>query len=144
MAGDWSAGGLRRRYPCGVSTKPNVIQRIGASLAKSKAEQHAEALQGSVTAAGATPISQCTRGQESTVSGVLRSVTLRPRDTVPAVEAELYDGSGQVRLVWLGRRQILGITPGRALVATGRITWNESNPTIFNPRYELRASTAAS
>ncbi len=60
---------------------------------------------------------------------------------MPAVEAELYDGSGQVRLVWLGRRQILGITPGRALVATGRITCNETNPTIFNPRYELRAAT---
>jgi hypothetical protein len=71
------------------TTKPNVMQRIGASLAKSKAEQHAEALQGSVTAAGATPISSCVGGQESTVSGVLRSVTLRPRDTVPAVEAEL-------------------------------------------------------
>jgi hypothetical protein len=145
VSADWSAGGGGRRYPCGVSTtKPNVIQRIGASLAKSKAEQHAEALQGSVTAAGATPISQCIPGQESTVSGVLRSVTLRPRDTVPAVEAELYDGSGQVRLVWLGRRQILGITPGRALVATGRITCNETNPTIFNPRYELRAATGAS
>mgnify|MGYP006189315163 CR=1 FL=1 len=34
-----------------------------------------------------------------------------PSSHVPAVEAELYDGSGQVRLVWLGRRQILGITP---------------------------------
>lgn len=120
-----------------------MIQRIGTSLGKSKAEQHADALKGSVTAVGATPISQCVSGEESTVSGVLRSVTLRPRETVPAVEAELYDGSGQVRLVWLGRRQILGITPGRALVATGRITRSETDPTIFNPRYELRATSGA-
>jgi RecG-like helicase len=126
------------------STKPNVIQRIGASLAKSKSEQHAEALQGSVTAVGATPISKCVSGEESTVSGVLRSVTLRPRDTVPAVEAELYDGSGQVRLVWLGRRQILGITPGRSIVVTGRITRTQTDPTMFNPRYELRAASGHS
>ncbi len=115
-----------------------MIQRIGASLGKSKSEQQAEALQGSVSEVGATPISRCVAGQESTVSGVLRSVTLRPRETVPAVEAELYDGSGQVKLVWLGRRQILGITPGRPIVVTGRITGNRADPTIFNPRYELR------
>ncbi len=120
-----------------------MIQRIGASLAKSKSAQHAEDLQGSVTAVGATPISRCVRGEESTVSGVLRSVTLRPRETVPAVEAELYDGSGQVKLVWLGRRQILGITPGRSIVVTGRITCNETDPTIFNPRYELRAGAGS-
>ncbi len=121
-----------------------MLQRIGASLTKSKSAQHAETLQGSISEVGATPISQCVGGQESTVSGVLRSVTLRPRETVPAVEAELYDGSGQVRLVWLGRRQILGITPGRSIVVTGRITCNETDPTIFNPRYELRAISGAS
>ncbi|HSO04861.1 MAG TPA: OB-fold nucleic acid binding domain-containing protein [Candidatus Limnocylindrales bacterium] len=126
------------------TTRPNVIQRISASLTKSKSAQHAETLQGSISEVGATPISQCVGGQESTVSGVLRSVTLRPRETVPAVEAELYDGSGKVRLVWLGRRQILGITPGRSIVVTGRITCNETDPTIFNPRYELRAISGAS
>jgi Tfp pilus assembly protein PilX len=121
-----------------------VIQRIGASLAKSKSEQHAESLQGAVSEVGATPIGACQEGQETTVSGVLRSVTLRPKDTVPVVEAELYDGSGQVRLVWLGRRRILGITPGRSMVVTGRITANNSHPTIFNPRYELRAASGES
>jgi hypothetical protein len=45
--------------------------------------------------------------------------------------------------VWLGRRQILGITPGRSIVVTGRITCNETDPTIFNPRYELRAASGA-
>ena len=125
-------------------TKPTMIQRLGASLAKTKAAQHAEALQGSVSKVGSTPIGACIPGQETTVSGVLRSVTLRPRENVPAVEAELYDGSGQVRLVWLGRRQILGITPGRAIVVTGRITCNETDPTIFNPRYELRTPSGPS
>ncbi len=126
------------------TTKPNLLKRVGASMGKSKSAQEAEELQGSVTVVGATPIGQCVGGEQSTVSGVLRSVTLRSRDTVPAVEADLYDGSGQVRLVWLGRRQIRGITPGRALIATGRITCNDTNPTIFNPRYELRDSSGLS
>lgn len=120
-------------------TKPGVVmRRFGENLGKTKAEQEAEALQGESSAVGASPISRCAGGQVSTIAGVLRSVTLRPRNTVPAVEAVLYDGSGQLRLVWLGRRQIPGVTPGRSLVVTGRITCNETDPTIFNPRYELR------
>ncbi len=114
------------------------MRRIGASLGKTKAQQQADELQGASSAAGATPIASCRGGELTTVAGVLRSVTLRPRNTVPAVEAVLYDGSGQVRLVWLGRRQIAGISPGRSLSVTGRITCNETDPTIFNPRYELR------
>ena len=45
--------------------------------------------------------------------GVLRSVTLRPVDGITALEAELYDGSASVTLVWLGRRRIEGIVAGR-------------------------------
>ena len=45
------------------------------------------------------------------LSGSLRTVTLRPRGGVPALEAELFDGSGALTLVWLGRRQITGISP---------------------------------
>ncbi len=124
-------------------TKTGHVRRLAESLGKSKAQQHAEELRGATTAVGATPIARCTGGQLSTVAGVLRSVTLRPRNNVPAVEADLYDGSGQVRLVWLGRRQIRGVTPGRSIVVTGRITCNETNPTIFNPRYELREAGSA-
>jgi hypothetical protein len=30
------------------------------------------------------------------------------------------------------------------MIVTGRITRSETDPTIFNPRYELRATTGAS
>jgi hypothetical protein len=125
------------------TTVPGVVRKIGASLGKTKEQLHAEALQGAASAVGATPIIRCTGGQQTTVAGVLRSVTLRPRNTVPAVEAVLYDGSGQVKLIWLGRRQIAGVTPGRSIVAHGRVTCNETDPTIYNPRYELREDNPA-
>ena len=35
------------------------------------------------------------------------------------------------------RREIAGISPGRKLRATGRITSNDGRRVIFNPRYEL-------
>jgi DNA/RNA endonuclease YhcR with UshA esterase domain len=63
---------------------------------------------------------------------------LRPRQGVPAVEAELYDGSGALDLVWLGRRTIAGIEPGRRIAVTGMVCEAEGRRTMFNPRYELK------
>jgi hypothetical protein len=69
--------------------------------------------------------------------GTLRTVTLRPRGGVPALEAELFDGSGVVTIVWLGRRHIAGIGPGRSLQVQGRIGVHDGMRTLYNPRYEL-------
>ena len=62
---------------------------------------------------------------------------------MPALEADLFDGSGHITLVFLGRRTVAGIEPGRALSATGRITCHEDQPLMFNPRYQLLPSPAA-
>ena len=56
------------------------------------------------------------------VNGVLRTVTLRPRGGVPALEAELDDGSGVITVVWLGRRRITGVDPGRSVSVAGTST----------------------
>jgi RecG-like helicase len=90
---------------------------------------------------GLTTIDCCTPGQTVTVRGMVRSVTMRPRSTVPALEIELYDGSGSVSVIWLGRRRIPGIDPGRTIVVHGRLTCNADDPTIYNPRYELKPAT---
>ncbi|GII97996.1 hypothetical protein CLV28_1578 [Sediminihabitans luteus] len=88
---------------------------------------------------GCTPVADLADRRRASVTGVLRSVVLRPREGVPTVEAELYDGSGVVDLVWLGRRQIAGIEPGRRLRADGLVCEMKGRRTLYNPRYELRA-----
>jgi hypothetical protein len=65
-------------------------------------------------------------------------VTLRPRGGVPALEAELYDGTDLITLIWLGRRRITGIEPGRTVQVVGRIGTQHGTRVMFNPRYELR------
>lgn len=119
------------------------LRRLAESLSQSKSDQHAEAVREGVRDSGATPIQECVPGEPVTAAGVLRSVTLRPREGVPAVEAELFDGTGRLTIVWLGRRRIRGIEPGRSIVVTGRLTCNTEHPTIFNPRYELRPPRSA-
>jgi hypothetical protein len=106
-------------------------------LTASEAELEAEELRAETAAAGCMPVQECRRGQFATVTGRLRTVVYTPRTNLPTLEAELYDGSDVVTLVWLGRRQIAGIEPGRALTVRGRIAVREDRKVIYNPYYEL-------
>jgi len=72
------------------------------------------------------------------VAGMLRAVTLRPQGTSQVMEADLWDGTGSVTLIWLGRREIAGIQPGRRIVVHGRLTCVRGERAIYNPSYELR------
>ncbi len=71
------------------------------------------------------------------LEGTLRTVTLRPRGGVPALEAELADGTGTVTIVWLGRRRILGVHAGCGMRVLGRVGRHENMRIMYNPRYEL-------
>jgi hypothetical protein len=88
--------------------------------------------------APAVPIRDCRQREVVDVAGTLRAVTHRPRGTSLTMEADLWDGTGNVTLVWLGRRDIPGIQPGRKIVVHGRLASIKGEPTIFNPTYELQ------
>ena len=120
-----------------MGDRPGVFRRTVSRLATSAKVHEAEQLQKGCVELGATPVAELPHRERATVAGTLRTVTLRPRAGVPALVAELYDGSGTISLIWLGRRQIRGIEPGRQLRGYGRVTFDGNQPVIFNPRYEL-------
>ncbi|HET9894257.1 MAG TPA: amino acid permease [Streptosporangiaceae bacterium] len=118
---------------------PAVPQPKGLGLALPSNEKiQAAELQAHVATVKATPIAQTSDRDVAIVSGTLRAVTVRPRGSSPALHADLWDGSGSVTLVWLGRREIPGIEPGRKMIVKGRIATIRGAQTIFNPDYELR------
>ena len=86
---------------------------------------------------GALAIAACQRGQSVAIHGIIRSVTLRPRANAPTLEAEVYDGSGHITLVWIGHRRLSGVDVGRPISAQGRVTCPQGQVTIFNPTYRL-------
>ena len=94
-------------------------------------------LQQQAAQAGCAPIAGCRDREVVTVHGELRSVTLRPVDGVIVLEAELYDGSDSVTLIWLGRRRIEGIQAGRQLTVHGRLGRRRDERILYNPRYDL-------
>jgi len=124
----------------GESGGPGLLRRAVRRLTAETRELDDEHLQQQAEDVGAKPMSACTDRTPVTVFGTVRSLTIRPRAGTPALEAELYDGSGVVTLVFLGRRTIAGITAGRQMRAFGRITTNEGRRLMFNPRYELLSS----
>jgi hypothetical protein len=113
------------------------LRRFLHRLTASEAEIEAQELQRESAEAGGTPARQCHRGQVVSVSGRLRTVVYTPRTNLPTLEADLYDGSDVVTLVWLGRRHIAGIEPGRQVVARGRVAMRDDRKVIYNPHYEL-------
>ncbi len=86
---------------------------------------------------GAQRASDCACGQDVMVFGRLRSVEFCPQDADATLEAELFDGTEGVTLVWLGRRRIPGIEPGRTLRVRGRIAVRDGRKVIYNPFYEI-------
>lgn len=120
--------------------RPGLLRRALHRLAADPDQLHAEELQEDVPGSGARPVRDCSAGHVVTVTGTLRSVLLRPLGGAPTLEAELYDGSGSVMLIWLGRRRITGIEPGRSVTACGRVAMVDGVRVIYNPRYELRAA----
>jgi hypothetical protein len=86
-----------------------------------------------------TPISAGVHREVVDLAGTLRAVTLRPYGPSLSMQAELWDGTGCVQLVWLGRRNIAGLQPGRRILVHGRLTTINGEPAIYNPTYELRS-----
>lgn len=112
-----------------------------ADIRRSDDAVAADELRVAASAHGCTPVAEAKDRQMVTVAGTVTSVTLRPRVSVPALVADLYDGTRTVSLVWLGRRHIRGIEPGTYLKASGRLCHPREQCTIFNPSYELLTSS---
>lgn len=119
--------------------EPSRLKRAMRRLTADAEAVDSASLRSEAAASGARPVKQCQLGSLVCVAGTLKAVVLRPLAGVPTLEAELYDGTGTVTLVWLGRRRIRGIDPGRALVARGRMTQRGGKHTLYNPEYELKA-----
>ena len=58
------------------------------------------------------------------------------------MEAELYDGTGAITVIWLGRRRIGGINPGRSMQVAGRIGVHDAHPDHVQPALRAAAVSA--
>lgn len=73
------------------------------------------------------------------LAGVVRRITVRPLEGSESLEALLYDGTGEVTVVWMGRRSIHGLNLGTRLVVEGLLAEQRSERRIVNPLFEFAA-----
>ena len=71
------------------------------------------------------------------VGGEVRSIRIVPRAGADALEATISDGHGVITAVFLGRRKILGISPGRRVFLEGVVAKDAGTHVMYNPLYEF-------
>ena len=85
---------------------------------------------------GTTPIATVTWRQVVTVEGrikVVQAGTTAGR----SLEAQVFDETGGMRLLFFGRTRIPGIEPGVMVRVHGRVGEYKGHLALANPRYEL-------
>ncbi|NLG21334.1 MAG: OB-fold nucleic acid binding domain-containing protein [Actinomycetales bacterium] len=107
------------------------------TLSLDQSELEAQEVAAECARPGCTRIADLTPRAQVSVTGTVHSVAVLPAGQAPELRVELYDGTGIVDVVWLGRRAIEGIGPGTYLTLTGRVTMVDGRRTIFNPGYEM-------
>ncbi|MFY9325996.1 MAG: OB-fold nucleic acid binding domain-containing protein [Candidatus Nanopelagicales bacterium] len=117
--------------------KQNFLVKVIENLTQPDNQLVAQELSKAATASGSTLVQDLKRGQLIQVSGVINSATTRPEKSVPAYEIEIFDGSGIINAIWLGRSVVRGVIPGKYIAVEGRITFLSARPTIYNPYYTL-------
>lgn len=114
------------------------LKKYLQNLTSPQSEIDSAKLRESTELLGASAAAACVVGEWVKIHGTIRALRLKPEGGISTVEAELWDGTGYITLLWLGRREIKGITTGRHLIADGRISRGpKQQPAIYNPRYQL-------
>ena len=83
------------------------------------------------------PLDQLVARQPVRVGGEIRSVRIVPRAGAPALEVTVSDGRGSLVAVFLGRRKIAGLSPGRRIAVAGVVARDGNRALMFNPAYEF-------
>ena len=86
---------------------------------------------------GCTALAEIVVRKPVRVGGEVRSIRIVPRAGADALEATITDGNGALTAVFLGRRKILGISPGRRVFLEGVVAKDGSTNVMYNPLYEF-------
>jgi hypothetical protein len=102
-------------------------------------EQDREKLVTWCAARGVTPLDELTLRRPVQIAGEIRSVRIVPRAGAASLEASVNDGRGTITAVFLGRRKIAGLSPGRRVLLEGVVTakGHHGDSLMYNPVYQL-------
>jgi amino acid transporter len=91
---------------------------------------------------GTTPIGHLRWRQHARVAGRIRSVRVQPASGISSLECTLVDDTGQLLLIFQGRRVVPGIEPGTRLIVEGIVGERGRRTAMINPTYTILAGSA--
>jgi RecG-like helicase len=116
------------------------FRRFFSRVAESDEQRYAEEIEEwRSSVPGTVRIKDATPRSHLKLAGVVRRITIRPLEGNESLEALLYDGTGEVTLVWMGRRSIHGLRLGTRLVVDGVIAEQRGELRMVNPTFEFGA-----
>jgi cytochrome c-type biogenesis protein CcmE len=117
------------------------FRRFFRRMAESDEQRYAEEIEAwAAKVPGTVRIREAPTRSKVRLAGVVRRITVRPLEGEESLEAVLYDGTGEVTVVWMGRRSIHGLNLGTRLVVEGLIAEKiHAGRRIVNPVFEFAA-----
>jgi RecG-like helicase len=86
---------------------------------------------------GAVPIGEASARERVKLAGVVNRITVFPTEGNESLEALMSDGTGEVTVVFMGRRSIPGLSLGTRLVVEGMLGEQRGRRRLVNPRFEF-------
>ena len=116
------------------------FRRFFRRMAESDEQRYAEEIGAwAARIPGTTRIRDTASRSKVKLAGVVRRITVRPLEGHESLEAVVYDGTGDVTVVWMGRRSIPGLNLGTKLVVEGLLAEQRGERRLVNPRFEFSA-----
>ena len=115
------------------------LKDLKRRLTASVEELDAARLHDRYSGLGITEISSMQVRTPVRVGGEVQRLRVVPRAGSPSIEAKLSDGTGEVVVVFTGRRSIGGLHPGRGVLVEGVAHAEQGRLVIINPAYTLLA-----
>ena len=116
-----------------------VFNRIFGRLTESdEARLSEETRSWACTVPGAVPIADAALRTPVKVAGVVRRITVFPMEGNESLEAVVSDGTGEVSVVFMGRRVMPGLNLGTRVVVEGVLAQQrDGSRRMVNPRFDF-------
>jgi RecG-like helicase len=118
-----------------------LFRRLFGRLSESDENRLAEELRSwAADVPDTTRIAHAPSRSHVRIAGVVKRITVYPAEGSEAVEAVISDGTGEVSVVWMGRRSIPGLRLGTRVVVEGVLAEGRGGRKMVNPKFEFRPS----
>jgi len=121
------------------SNATHRLRGLARRILSSDDDLEAEEMAQTTENAGAQTIDSVHARDYAHLYGEIVSVTLGPAGRALDFQADFFDGTGHVTLVWMGRNHIPGIEVGARIRVEGRVALLNQRMVIYNPVYAIEA-----